>query len=186
MSLMGAEAIADAAVAYLGEFAPAKLDEIAARGWVHSIDLDPPVVIRVDDPFRATEADFPVWFVMPEDAELPTSKGGDKVMGAHRFVFAALVHHPGALAPGHDGSDARTPSEMAGRLAMRHALAIYELLTEMSLTTDSDYYANGQRVKWGTAGSPIRMQFLRFDPSEKGDGLALAGVEAGATLSEVR
>jgi hypothetical protein len=147
-----------------------------------------PVVVRVDDPFRATEEpDYPVWYVMPEDSAIPTAKSGSSVQGEHRFTFAALVYHSGSMAPNHDGSDARTPSEMAGRLAMRHALAIAELLMDMSAAdVDSDYYANGKRVMWATTGSPIRMQYLRFDPSDKGDGLALAGLEAGALLVEAR
>lgn len=186
MSLMGAEAIADAAVAYFNAYAQTKLTAIAARDWANDIDLVAPNVIRVNDPFRAVEYDFPVWYVMPEETALPTTKGGGRVLGEHRFVFAALVQHSGSLAPGHDGSDARTPSEMAGRLAMRHALAIYELLMDMSdAGVSSTYYANGSRVIWGTTGEPVRMQYLRFDPSDKGDGLALAGVEAGATLAEV-
>lgn len=187
MSLMGSEAIGDAAIAYFNAFAAAKLTAIAARSWAVSMPaLATPKVVRMTDPFRAHEPDFPVWYVMPDGTDLPTFKGGTKVSGAHRFVFAALVHHPGALDPGHDGDDARTPSEMAGRLAMRHALAIAELLMDMSdAGVSPTYYANGSRVMWGTNGAPIRMRYLRFDPSEKGEGLGLAGVEAGATLAEV-
>ncbi len=186
MALMGAEAVGDAAIAYFNAFCAAKLAAVGARSWAVPITLSAPRVIRMTDPFRAVEPEFPVWYVMPEGAEMPTFKGGARVQGQHRFVFAALVHHPGALSPTHDGSDARTPSEMAGRAAMRHALAIAELLMDMSDTAvSSTYYANGHRVMWATDGRPIRMQYLRFDPSEKGDGLALAGVEAGATLSEV-
>lgn len=186
MALMGAEAIGDAAIAYFNAFAAAKLEAVAARGWAVPITLSRPKVIRMTDPFRAIEPDFPVWYVMPEDSGLGTPKGGAKVQGEHRFVFAALVHHPGALSPTHTGGDARTPTEMAGRAAMRHALAIVELLMDMSdAAVSSDYYANGARVMWATTGTPIRAQYLRFDPSDKGDGLALAGVEAGAMLVEV-
>lgn len=186
--MLGAEAIADAAVAYFGAFAQTKLTEIHARSWAVDIGvMPPPVVVRVNDPFRAHEADYPVWYVMPEESSLPASKGGVRVQGGHRFVFAALVQHAGSVAPGHDGSDARTPSEMAGRLAMRHALAIYELLTDMSdVAVSSTYYANGARVMWATTGEPFRARYFRADPSDKGDGLALSVVETGATLAEVR
>lgn len=186
--MLGAEAIADAAVAYFNAYAATKLAAIAARSWAVDIGaMSAPVVIRVNDPFRANEADYPVWYVMPEETGMPTSKGGIRVQGEHRFVFAALVQHAGSLAPGHDGSDARTPSEMAGRLAMRHALAIYELLTDMSdVAVSSTYYANGSRVMWGTTGEPFRARYFRADPSDKGDGLALSVVETGATLAEVR
>lgn len=186
MSMMGAEAIGDAAIAYFNAFASTKLTAVGARSWSVPITLETPKVVRMTDPFRAIEPDFPVWYVMPEDAEIPAFKGGSRVQGQHRFVFAALVQHPGALSPDHDGSDARTPTEMAGRAAMRHALAIAELLMDMSdAGVSSTYYANGARVMWATNGAPIRIQYLRFDPSDKGDGLALAGVEAGATLVEV-
>jgi hypothetical protein len=187
MSLMGAEAIADAAVAYFNAYAAAKVAAVAARSWAVTLTMEAPKAIRVDDPFRAKEYDYPVWYVMPEDTGLPTAKGGDAVLGNHRFVFAALVHHPGAVAARHSGGDTSTPSELAGRLAMRHALTIYELLMDMSdIAVSSTYYANGQRVKWGTGGQPIRARYLRFDPSDKGEGLALCGLEASAELSETR
>lgn len=186
MSLMGPEAVGDAAIAYFNAFAAAKLAAVQARGWAVPITLTAPRVIRMYDPFRAIEPEFPVWYVMPEGSDMPTFKGGARVQGQHRFVFAALVHHPGALDPDHDGDDARTPGEMAGRVAMRHALAIMELLMDMSdAGVSSTYYANGSRVMWATAGSPLRAQYHRFDPSEKGEGLAISGVQAGATLAEV-
>lgn len=185
MSLLGPEAIADATIAYFNAFAAAKLTAIGARSYAVDMDIDPPKVIRLFDPFRAHEPDFPVWYVMPESTDMPTFKGGAAVSGQHRFVFAALVHHPGALDPDHTNAT-QTPGEMAGRLAMRHALAIMELLMDMSdATVSSTYYANGERVQWATAGAPLRARYHRFDPSEKGEAFAIAGVEAGVTLKEV-
>ena len=186
MSLMGAEAIADATVKYMTDFAAVQLAAVNARGWAVPITVEPPVVIRVTDPLQEREPVFPVWYVMPERTTVDPFKGGGRVTGTHRFQFAALVYHPGALPPDHDGGDPMTPAEMARRLAMRHALAIVELLTEMSVASvDPDYYANGSRVMWGTDGSAVEIVFMPTFTSRSGEYLTDVRVLAGAQLVEV-
>jgi hypothetical protein len=176
MSLLGAEAIADTTIAYIQAKAAAKLTDVAARPWSVALTLEPFKAIRLSEPDRESEQDFPVLYVMPDSTDIEPMKGNAALDGNYRFEFAVLAYDSGR-------SD-RSSAETAKRLAMRYILAVFEMLQEMHDRSDPTYHVAGEPLDWGTGGIAPRFIYGLTYASSDGEYLADARLVIGVQQLE--
>lgn len=153
MAHVGPEAIADATSAYIAANMTTKLAAVSARYTATPLTMADFAAIRISDPDRESEADFPVLFIMPDQAELEWHAGHTSLTGRYRFEFAVLVW--AGVAPGSTDSQA----EAVKRLSMRYLLAVLEMLRDMHTHTDSTYYAGGAPIHWGSDEQAIQTYY---------------------------
>lgn len=180
--MVGAEAIADATRAYIVANQTAKLAAVAARYTDPALEMADFAAVRISDPDRESEADYPVLFIMPTEAELDWHAGHTVITGRYRFEIAVLVW--GGVEPGSADSQAETVK----RLSMRYLQAVVEMLSEMHSHSSSTYHVGGAPVHWGSDERPIQAYYQpvyisRAGNEWLGDARLIVGVDhtEGAT-----
>ncbi len=179
MSLMLAETIADKTIAYITANQATKLAAVEARSWTHALSLGTSFkAIRLSDPDQERENDFPVLYVMPDLTDLDEAAGHSVLEGTHGFEFAILAYSSGVTG--------LTPAETVRRLAMRYALALYEMLGEMHSHSVQTYWANGAPIHWGTGDVTPRIAYGPTYTNGAGEYLADVRLQISAQHTEAR
>lgn len=137
------ELIADAVIAYIEANQAAKMTGVAAAYTANPLDMPVFAAVRLLEPYREAEPDFPVLYVMPVEDEQEPGDGGIErgFWTTHRFEFAALVAFYGAAD--------MSPNEGARRLGMRYLGALEEMLAESFDPATRPY-------EWGVGDAPRR------------------------------
>lgn len=177
MSWEGAETIADAVVAYIGDTATqtAKLASVNAR-FTTTLTLPNFQAIRISDPDSENESAFPVLYIMPDNAELEYGAGHTSLAGRYRFEFAVLTW----AAPTSDA----TAAEAVKRQSMRYILAVLEMLNDMHSHSVQTYWANGAPLHWGSDGQPPRLYYQPVYTNRTGEYLGDARLIIGLEHTE--
>lgn len=174
--MVGAEMIANATRDYILASQTAKLAAVEARYTDPALDLRDFVAVRISDPDRESETDYPLLFIMPDSANLEWHMGHSVMTGTYRFELAVLVW--AGVAPGSDDSQAETVK----RLSMRYLQAVVEMLSEMHDHSASTYHVGGSAVHWGSDGNAIEAHYQpvyvnRNGGEWLGDARLIVGVE---------
>lgn len=176
---MGVEAVFDATKRYLQDHQAAAIAAVSARDWEVNIGALPNLqAIRFCDPSRTAEPLYPALFIVPVETELQGTKGGGSIEGLTPWCFWIVGVHVGELAEGN------TAAEQVRRIVTRYALAVLDMLRDMAADTSGTYYANGQRVLWGTADINPRIEYSLNYTNPNGAHFADCRVIIGAEHSE--
>ena len=154
------EPVADAVIAYLKAGQDAKLAVVEARYVARPMRLRPFAAVRLSDPDREHEPEYPVLYVVPIEERLKAGAGGigKGMINSQRYAFVVLAHNAGTAD--------ESPAESVKRACARYMVAILEMLA-----AHTDY-------EWGT-GAPALVQYRTWRDTTTGEYLGMAALEIG-------
>ena len=168
------EDVVDSAITYIEANETAMWAAVEARYTTNALTMADFAAIRMSDPDREHEPEYPVLYVVPTQAEFEFGAGGMSrgFVAEHRVVFVIVAHHA--------GDNDETPAETLSRLLKRYTVGLMELLGGHCSTAVTGYRSN---VEWATGRTP-RIQYRTFRNASTGEYIGTAELEIGVTMSE--